>query len=47
MIAWIAWVTSRPRRVDYSLTAFGETLRPIMDLLNEWGQNDRKRIAKR
>ncbi|MDJ0705981.1 MAG: winged helix-turn-helix transcriptional regulator [Leptolyngbyaceae cyanobacterium MO_188.B28] len=27
-----------PRRVEYSLTAYGETLRPITDLMCEWGK---------
>jgi DNA-binding HxlR family transcriptional regulator/CheY-like chemotaxis protein len=27
-----------PRRVDYSLTALGETLRPVLELMCEWGK---------
>ena len=36
-----------PPKVEYSLTSFGETLRPIMGLLNEWGQKHMKRIEER
>src|SRR5437763_595097 len=36
-----------PPKVEYSLTDFGETLRPLMVLLNEWGQKHLKRIAQR
>ncbi len=27
-----------PPRVEYSLTEYGETLRPIIDALREWGE---------
>ncbi len=33
-------------KVEYSLTAFGETLRPITVLLNEWGQKNLKWIEE-
>lgn len=36
-----------PPRVEYSLTAFGDSLRPIMVMLNKWGQKHLKRIAER
>ena len=36
-----------PPKVEYSLTAFGETLRPLLVMLNEWGQKHLKRIAQR
>jgi DNA-binding HxlR family transcriptional regulator len=36
-----------PPRVEYSLTAFGETLRPVMVQLWEWGQKHLKRIEER
>jgi DNA-binding HxlR family transcriptional regulator/CheY-like chemotaxis protein len=28
-----------PRRVEYSMTSSGETLRPIVELMCEWGEN--------
>jgi DNA-binding HxlR family transcriptional regulator len=36
-----------PPRVEYSLTAFGDTLRPLMGMLYEWGEKHLKRIARR
>jgi DNA-binding HxlR family transcriptional regulator len=36
-----------PPKVEYSLTAFGETLRPLLVLLNGWGEKHLKRIAER
>jgi DNA-binding HxlR family transcriptional regulator len=36
-----------PPRVEYSLTPFGETLRPVMDLLNKWGVRHLRRIERR
>ncbi len=27
-----------PPRVEYSLTAYGETLRPVIDALKQWGE---------
>jgi DNA-binding HxlR family transcriptional regulator len=36
-----------PPKVEYSLTDFGETLRPLMVVLNEWGEKHLKRIAQR
>ena len=36
-----------PPRVEYSLTPFGETLRPVMVMLNDWGQKHMKRIEQR
>jgi DNA-binding HxlR family transcriptional regulator len=36
-----------PPRVEYSLTDFGETLRPVLALLQEWGQKHLKRIERR
>jgi DNA-binding HxlR family transcriptional regulator len=36
-----------PPRVEYSLTDFGETLRPVMGLLHEWGRKHLKRIEER
>jgi DNA-binding HxlR family transcriptional regulator len=36
-----------PPRVEYSLTAFGETLGPVMATLNEWGQTHLERIEER
>jgi DNA-binding HxlR family transcriptional regulator len=34
-----------PPRVEYSLTAYGQTLRPITQLMCAWGQARRKRLA--
>ena len=36
-----------PPKVEYSLTAWGETLRPVMVMLNDWGQKHMKRIEQR
>jgi DNA-binding HxlR family transcriptional regulator len=36
-----------PPKVEYSLTPFGETLRPIMVMLNKWGETHLKRIEER
>jgi DNA-binding HxlR family transcriptional regulator len=36
-----------PPRVEYTLTPFGDTLRPLMDMLNRWGETHMKRIAER
>jgi DNA-binding HxlR family transcriptional regulator len=33
-----------PPRVEYSLTPYGRTLRPITDLMCKWGQNHVKRL---
>ena len=34
-----------PPRVEYSLTDYGRTLRPITDLMCAWGQAHRQRLA--
>ena len=36
-----------PPRVEYSLTPFGETLRPLMDMLFQWGEKHLRRIEQR
>jgi DNA-binding HxlR family transcriptional regulator len=36
-----------PSKVECSLTAFGETVRPVMGVLNDWGAKHINRIAKR
>jgi DNA-binding HxlR family transcriptional regulator len=36
-----------PPRVEYSLTEFGQTLRPLMGMLNDWGQTHLRRIEQR
>ena len=36
-----------PPKVEYSLTPFGETLRPVLCLLNDWGKKHMKRIEQR
>jgi DNA-binding HxlR family transcriptional regulator len=35
-----------PSKVEYSLTALGETLRPVMGVLNDWGAKHMTRIAE-
>lgn len=32
-----------PPKVEYSLTADGQTLGPILDLMSEWGEKHRKK----
>jgi DNA-binding HxlR family transcriptional regulator len=36
-----------PPRVEYTLTDFGETLRPLLASLNDWGKTHLKRIERR
>jgi DNA-binding HxlR family transcriptional regulator len=36
-----------PPKVEYSLTAYGETLRPICNLMCGWGKKHMKRIETR
>jgi DNA-binding HxlR family transcriptional regulator len=36
-----------PPKVEYSLTALGQTLRPVMAELCEWGQKHRTRIGSK
>lgn len=36
-----------PPKVEYSLTEYGRTLRPITDLMCAWGQRHLDRIASR
>ena len=35
-----------PPRVEYELTTFGESLRPIVDLMRDWGAEWTNRIIK-
>ncbi|MGX8698756.1 MAG: winged helix-turn-helix transcriptional regulator [bacterium] len=35
-----------PPRVEYALSELGESMRPILDSLQEWGTNYKKRIAE-
>ncbi|MBS1796965.1 MAG: winged helix-turn-helix transcriptional regulator [Acidobacteria bacterium] len=34
-----------PPKVEYSLSEFGETIRPILDTFAEWGLNQKERIG--
>jgi len=37
-----------PPKFDYSLTPFGETLKPILFMMRDWGtQNEEKIISNR
>jgi DNA-binding HxlR family transcriptional regulator len=36
-----------PPKVEYSLTPFGETLRSVLGMLNDWGEKHLKRIEQR
>jgi DNA-binding HxlR family transcriptional regulator len=36
-----------PPKVEYSLTDYGRTLRPITDLMCEWGKKHMRRAARR
>jgi DNA-binding HxlR family transcriptional regulator len=36
-----------PPKVEYSLTAYGRTLRPITDQMCEWGKKHLRQLAKR
>ncbi len=33
-----------PPEVEYSLTAYGRTLRPITDLMRKWGETHLRRL---
>jgi DNA-binding HxlR family transcriptional regulator len=35
-----------PPRVEYELTTFGESLRPIVNLMRDWGAEWKSRIIK-
>ena len=34
-----------PPRVDYTLSEIGESLRPVIDVLKEWGESHRERLS--
>lgn len=36
-----------PPRVEYDLTEFGKSLKPILDLMSDWGSRYRDAMAKR
>ena len=36
-----------PPRVEYKVTAYGQSLMPVIDTLQGWGLKDLKRIAKK
>ncbi len=38
-------ITPKPVRVRYELSAFGETLRPVLAATAQWGQRHRQRIT--
>ncbi len=38
-------VPEMPPRVEYSLSEFGETMRPILEALREWGMTNNERIS--
>lgn len=35
-----------PPRVEYALSELGESMRPILNSMQEWGQNYKKKMAK-
>lgn len=35
-----------PPKVEYSLTEYGESLIPLMDLMNQWGEEHQKLIDR-
>jgi len=35
-----------PPRVEYSLTEYGKSLIPLMDLMNQWGEEHQKLIRR-
>lgn len=37
--------TDSPRRVEYSLTAYGQTLIPVLEIMNLWGERHANRIS--
>ena len=34
-----------PPRVEYTLSEIGESLRPVIDVLKEWGESHRERLS--
>ena len=34
-----------PPRVEYSLSELGETMRPVLDSMQAWGENYKKNLA--
>lgn len=40
-------IPEKPPKVEYSLTEYGKTLRPLFDVLDEWGIGHRIRTAQR
>ena len=46
-LVWREIFPDEPQRVDYRLTPFGKSLKPLLSLLEEWGQHHAESFKER